>query len=215
MQVMGACKWFGGVYDIAISLFAGPMLLGLTAYDINSLCEIKLPEYKRKAAVDGCRAGGSILLLPGQHAGPVAIGRELHIFGRGGATLTHGGDDRPTLLIAMSADATCTVAGLSLRRAAGPGGGACVEVSAGAPRLQSCDVVGGPSEKIYKGGIHVAGASARPVVADCRVHDGGRSGLRFTRGAGGRVERCDIWGNANAGVVIEGRGTEPAVVDCK
>ena len=48
-----------------------------------------------------------------------------------------------------------------------------------------------------------------------RIHEGKAQGVLVLEGAKGRVERCDIWGNALAGVHIQGQGTEPAVVDCK
>ena len=43
-----------------------------------------------QAAVDRCPAGGSVLLLPGAHAGPLVLPaacKEVHVFGRGRAAL--------------------------------------------------------------------------------------------------------------------------------
>ena len=42
-----------------------------------------------QAAVDACPPGGSVLLLPGTHAGPLVLlaDKEVHVFGRGHATL--------------------------------------------------------------------------------------------------------------------------------
>ena len=42
-----------------------------------------------QAAVDSCPAGGSVLLLPGTHDGPLVLEADkvVHVFGRGSATL--------------------------------------------------------------------------------------------------------------------------------
>ena len=70
------------------------------------------PGHAVQAAVDACPTGGSVLLLPGTHEGPLVLGprqdleedeegplilsadKEVHVFGRGRATLrTTNGDN--------------------------------------------------------------------------------------------------------------------------
>ena len=47
------------------------------------------PGHAVQAAVDACPTGGSVLLLPGTHEGPLVLtaGKVVHVFGRGSATL--------------------------------------------------------------------------------------------------------------------------------
>ena len=44
-----------------------------------------------------------------------------------------------------------------------------------------------------------------------RIHDGIPGGVIFYEGGKGRVEGCKIWGNAVAGVYIQGDGSEAVV----
>ena len=48
-----------------------------------------------------------------------------------------------------------------------------------------------------------------------RIHDGKEVGTIFARGAKGRVDDCEIWGNADAGVTVQGDGSEAVVAGCK
>ena len=69
------------------------------------------PGESLQAAVSRCPAGGSILLLPGRHAGPLVIAKELHVFGRGAAVLIAEGDD-----VISSSAPKATVDGLVIRK---------------------------------------------------------------------------------------------------
>ena len=58
------------------------------------------------------------------------------------------------------------------------------------------------------------GSIVLPSLSQChhRIHDGAACGALF-RGARGRLERCELWGNANGGVwVCEGGG--PTLAAC-
>ena len=107
-----------------------------------------------QAAVDRCPPGGCVLLLPGVHAGPLVLGprevvngegppvqvadKEVHVFGRGRATLRAAAGD-----VLTSAALVSTIDGLAVRRDAGEGRNCCgVQVKSGRLRLQDCKVAG-------------------------------------------------------------------------
>ena len=104
-------------------------------------------------AVERCPPGGCMLLLPGTHAGPLKLGprmvengewppvwtadKEVHIFGRGRATLRAADDN-----VLSSRAVTATVDGLVLRRGRGLDGRsyACACIDGGGLRLQASDI---------------------------------------------------------------------------
>ena len=88
-----------------------------------------------QAAVDRCPPGGCVLLLPGKHDGPLklAADKEVHVFGRGLATL-----QSLTGEVVKSAANKATVDGLIVRQVAADGLGPFngVKIKGGALRLQ-------------------------------------------------------------------------------
>ena len=92
-----------------------------------------------QAAVDACPVGGCVLLLPGTHDGPLvlAVGKVVHVFGRGRATLRAS-----TGTVVTSDAAEGTLDGLIIRREAGGADSCrdCVWIKGGRLRLQACDV---------------------------------------------------------------------------
>ena len=101
------------------------------------------PGQRVQMAVDACPAGGSVLLLPGTHDGPLvlAASKVVHVFGRGSATLRAA-----TGTVVTSEAVEGTLDGLIIRREAG---GTrvnnyrdCVWIRGGRLRLQACDVTG-------------------------------------------------------------------------
>ena len=111
-----------------------------------------------QAAVTACPPGGCVLLLPGTHTGPLvlAAGKEVHVFGRGRATL------RTAVGVTVTSDAAAaTCDGLVIRREAGSGGSCAVWIKGGALRLQACDVTSASSTCVT---IH----GGDPVLASCR-----------------------------------------------
>ena len=94
-----------------------------------------------QAAVDRCPRGGSVLLLPGTHAGPLSLqaGQIVHVFGRGQAALHAVGGN---FLSSKAAQSTCD--GLLLRwdpRSLGSYADCnCVYIAGGGLRLQACDI---------------------------------------------------------------------------
>ena len=113
-----------------------------------------------QAAVDRCPPGGCVLLLPGTHAGPLVLeaDQEVHVFGRGRATLqTSTGD------VFTSEAAKGTADGLVLRREAGGSGYEYgVLIKGGALRLQACDLAFACSFS-----MRIEGGSD-PMITSCR-----------------------------------------------
>ena len=127
-----------------------------------------------QAAVDRCPPGGSVLLLPGAHDGPLFLdsSKEVHVFGRGQATLR---GITASALTSHSTDAT--VDGLILRQEVMNGDRddddfdffgdrlaefPCVSIAAGGLRLQACDVTGAAAVCVSISG------GADPRIASCR-----------------------------------------------
>ena len=125
-----------------------------------------------QAAVDACPRGGSVLLLPGTHEGPLVLAadQEVHVFGRGLATLRTAAGAALT-----SSAAKATTDGLVIRREGEPPPGPegedevphelrCgVFIWGGALRLQACDV---SSTAGYS--VLIEGAGADPVLTECK-----------------------------------------------
>jgi len=149
--------------------------------------------------------GGRVLVRPGVYEETVVIDKRVNVVG----------DGPRDKVIVRGVGASCLksgaeaarVAGLTLRGAAGGGGASAfaVDVSRGELVLEDCDV---SSDTLSCVAVH--GREAAPVIKRCRIHDGADSGLYFFDGAAGAVEDCEVYGNANVGVAING-GARPAV----
>ena len=117
-----------------------------------------------QAAVDACPRGGCVLLLPGTHAGPLVLtaNQEVHLFGRGQATLRTSAGAGPVL---SSMAERATVDGLIIvREGGGLSGENGVAITAGRLRLQASRM---SSEAAA--GIFVAGGD--PFIIGCRYRD--------------------------------------------
>ena len=91
-----------------------------------------------QAAVDRCPPGGCVLLLPGTHEGPLTLRQEVHVFGRGLATLWTA-----TGTVVSSEADSATLDGLFIRREAGGTSNSiqdCVWVKGGQLQLQACEI---------------------------------------------------------------------------
>ena len=112
-----------------------------------------------QAAVDACPAGGSVLLLPGTHDGPLVLtaGKVVHVFGRGLATLRAA-----TGTVVTSEAAEGTVDGLIIRREVGSAfKNKCVWINGGRLRLQACDVTSASPCIVIEG-------AADPILTACK-----------------------------------------------
>ena len=115
-----------------------------------------------QAAVDRCPPGGCVLLLPGTHEGRLALtaDKEVHVFGRGRATLKNASG----LAVVISDAGTSTLDGLVIRREKGGlfdyGSGVIIE--GGTLRMQACDVTSASYHCVkIEGG-------ADPVLVACK-----------------------------------------------
>ena len=129
-----------------------------------------------QAAVDRCPPGGCVLLLPGTHDGPLvlAVDQEVHVFGRGRATLRAAAET-----VFESKAALSTADGLLIRREAGAGDedivddAACAWIKGGALRLQSCDI---SCASVDVTGLFInGGPGTDPVVTGCKCVGGATS----------------------------------------
>ena len=136
------------------------------------------------AAVGRCPPGGSVLLLPGAHAGPLVLAadKEVHVFGRGLATLRTTGET-----VVSSSAATATLDGLIVRTDAHTAGDGHfgILLTAGKLRVQACDV-----SSQSRSGICVKGPAADPFIVGCHVHHGVRACVALTGGCQGTVKDC-------------------------
>ena len=136
-----------------------------------------------QAAIDRCPPGGSVLLLPGTHEGPLVLpaDKEVHVFGCGRATL---GTAAGTVVTSRSE--TATLDGLIVRTGAHTFGSGHfgILVTAGKLRVQACDV-----SSQSRAGICATGPAADPFIAGCRLHHGVR-GIKFSGGSQGTVKDC-------------------------
>ena len=121
-----------------------------------------------QAAVDACPRGGSVLLLPGTHEGPLVLSadQEVHVFGRGRATLRAAAG---TASVLTSSAAKATADGLAVRREGQRLEGEVSEatcgvvIRGGALRIQACDVCSTAGFSIEIGGV-----GADPVITECK-----------------------------------------------
>ena len=119
-----------------------------------------------QAAVDACPRGGSVLLLPGTHAGPLVLSadQEVHVFGRGSATLRTVAESAAGAYILISDAAVSTLDGLALqRRAGGAFNNFSVWIKGGRVRLQACIL----SNSRPRGCVRIDGG-ADPTLSFCK-----------------------------------------------
>ena len=115
-----------------------------------------------QAAVDVCPPGGSVLLLPGNHDGPLVLvaDKVVHVFGRGKATLRAAAGT-----VVKSEAVASTLDGHIIRREAGVTStrfGSGVWISGGRLRLQACDI----TSAIYTACVWIEGG-ADPLLTAC------------------------------------------------
>ena len=117
-----------------------------------------------QVAVDRCPVGGAILFRAGTHEGTVIISKEVHVFGRNVAVLQ--GSLRRGVVFSISA-AAATLDRLIVRggRTRGKGSSPAILITAGAARLQDCDVTS--LETCIEIGLG-AGSDAAPLLLNCR-----------------------------------------------
>ena len=163
------------------------------------------PREPLQAALDLCRVGGNVLLLPGAYEGGVVLSKEVHLYGRGEATLRGAAGEGPVI---TSTAPAATLDGLIVRlgpHAEGEEGHYGILITAGSLLVRHCDV-----SSRSRSNICVRGASANPTILGCKVHGSKKSGIVFEEGSQGRVEGCDVVGNDIFGLGIDSSG--PVIV---
>ena len=159
-DLAAVAAWWAAQHEAAATKAAGAVPSGWVfppdAFDV-----VVAPGRPVQAAVDGCPPGGSVLLLPGTHEGPLALraDQEVHVFGRGQAVLRTAAG---RVLISLAAKATLD--GLILRREQEncSSEDCCVWLGGGRLRLQACDVTCESGDC-----IHVKNG-ANPLLVSCQ-----------------------------------------------
>ena len=161
-----------GVFDVTVPPGRDPTEYRYGIDDEEYECPT--PGKILQAAVDRCRPGGSVLLLPGMHEGPLVLppGKVVHVFGRGLASLHVAYGNALT-----SSAANSTIDGLNFRFAypadIGEGGwgkddeAPLVWIKSGGLRLHSCDLSCGNNEGGCPGPcLLIEGGD--PVLTSCK-----------------------------------------------
>ena len=163
------------------------------------------PREPLQAALDRCSEGGSVLLRPGASEGGVVLSKEVHLYGRGEATLRGAMGEGP---VVTSTAPAATLDGLVVRlgpHEEGEEGHYGILITAGSLLVRHCDV----SSK-SRSNIFVRGASANPTILGCKLHGSKELGIEFGGGSKGRVEGCDIAENGSYGLYVY--GAEPVII---
>ena len=151
------------------------------------------PPSSVQAAVDRCREGGSILLLPGAYEGCVILTKEVHVYGRGKATLQTTAEEGAVITSVAPAG---TLDGLIVRpgpHAEGEWSHCGIFIQAGELLVRNCDVAGC---------ISARGFSASPAILGCKVRGGNKAGIDLEECGEVRVGGCDIVGSESCGLCI-------------
>ncbi|MEN8219600.1 MAG: right-handed parallel beta-helix repeat-containing protein [Pseudomonadota bacterium] len=154
------------------------------------------------AAIKKAKAGDRILVKPGIYQEDLVIDKPLEIIGDGDVADIVV-ESKNASCISMETDKVL-VRGLSLRNRAG--NGYAVDIPQGKLTLENCDI---SSETLSCVGIH----GAEGIVSYCQIHDSEESGVVVYENGTGRIENCQIFGNALAGIEIK-TGGNPVVQKC-
>ena len=152
------------------------------------------------AAIQAASPGASILIRPGVYNEGLVIDRPLHLSGQGDlnrVVLQAAGKD----VIVWKAESG-SLKNLRLRQEGGKF--YAVDIAAGSPLLEGCDIT---SQGLACVAIH---GGASPVVRANRIHDSKSAGIFIYDGGRGLIEDNEIYANAFAGVAIE-TGASPTV----
>ncbi|MCP9493859.1 MAG: right-handed parallel beta-helix repeat-containing protein [Pyrinomonadaceae bacterium MAG19_C2-C3] len=163
---------------------------------------------------DGVRhapEGARLLVRPGIYTEGFVLDKRLEIVGDGAL-------DKIIVRAASSSVVTShadagTIRNLTLRgqaRAGGKNGDGffAVDITRGRLLIEACDI---SSDSLACVAIH--NPNAAPVIRACRIHHGVDSGIYAFDGAGGSIEACDIFENANINIAISA-GARTNVTGC-
>lgn len=151
-----------------------------------------------QAAAPGARIG----VHPGIYAQGLVFDKRVTIEGVGprGEIVLELGGARPLRLTADDVE----VRGLTIRGS----GGTAVEIAAGRPTLDGCDI--GVDVEVA---VTILGAASDPTLRRCRIRARDGPGIVVERGGRGLIEACDISGS-KVGVAVS-TGGNPTLRQCK
>ena len=159
-------------------------------------------------------AYATITVLPGVYSEPIILDRPMTIEGKGDLE-TIVVETRGAACLVMRTD-SALVRGLTLASRADLSAGSqasfrkhpAVEIGQGELTIESCDITCASTVC-----ISVRGKDTRPILRNCRIHDGKTGGLLVTDHAEGLLDGCEVYANGGAGVEIR-TGAAPRLLRC-
>lgn len=144
--------------------------------------------------------GARLLVRPGIYTEGFVLDKRLDIVGDG--ALDEIVVRAATSSVIVSHADTGTIRNLTLRgqsRAGGAHGDGffAIDITGGRVLIEACDI---SSDSLSCIAIH--NPQAEPVIRDCRIHHAVDSGIYAFDGAGGQIEGCDIFENANINIAL-------------
>ena len=165
------------------------------------------------AAILGAKTGEIIVLRPGTYTFKVnfTIDRDVRIVGEGGREKVIV-ERAPGTHVFHFTRGSATLTGLTIRYTGPPppeGSIGAVLVAGGTPIFEDCEFTSTAGAAVY-----IKGATSNPLLRNCTLRDSYRSGVLVFEQGQGKIERCVISGNTQAGVAIQ-TGGNPTVRDCQ
>lgn len=126
---------------------------------------IVAPGQDAQAAVKSCPSNGSVLLLAGEHEGPLVAVKGVHVFGEGGGkTVLRAHAARGGALVCHHKGSSSALVDVVLRDSSPKPKRPLVFIKCGGVRVQGCDL-----QSRFGTCIHVS--TGRSTIAGCRMHD--------------------------------------------
>jgi parallel beta helix pectate lyase-like protein/RNA polymerase alpha subunit len=156
------------------------------------------------AAIQGAKPGSRIVVYPGIYNEAIVLDKSLQLTGEGDLADIIVQNTNGECCLTMKTD-YAVVGNLTMRGRAGLASKSAVTVSIPQGRLilEHCVVSSDSNACIY---IH--GPMANPIIRCCDLRDAANgSGVFCDDHSEGLIEDCDIYGNANANVVVQGQSS--------
>ncbi len=159
------------------------------------------------AAIEHAQTGSRILIKPGLYQESITLDKPLQLIGDG-AMEEIIVESQTGRCVWMKTD-QALIRGLSLRCRPGLNEKKyfAVDIPQGQLTLEYCDI---SSEALACVAIH----SSIGLLNHCQIHDSHAGGIYVYNNGKGRIEHCDIFGNAYPGIQIK-EGGDPQITDCQ